>query len=69
VGSALGVYAAIGWLSVAISPVVFGRVVDETNGAWGTACSALGVVALLGPGALLILRRHPASERMARGKS
>lgn len=67
VGSALGVYAAIGWLSGAISPAVFGAVLDATGGSWGAAFAALALVALLGPCALIALRRDPVSARMARG--
>ncbi|MGH7754551.1 MAG: MFS transporter, partial [Gemmatimonadales bacterium] len=65
VGSALGVYAAIGWLAGAISPAVFGAVLDMTGGAWGVAFSALGLGALLGPCVLLTLRRDRAHTRLA----
>ena len=68
VGTALGLYGAIGWLAGAISPVLFGWVLDVTDGAWGAAFASLGLVALVGPAAMLTLRRHPASRLMASGR-
>jgi nitrate/nitrite transporter NarK len=64
----LGLYGAIGWLAGAISPVLFGWVLDVTGGAWGAAFASLGVVALAGPTAMVVLRRHPASRLMAGGR-
>lgn len=68
VGSALGVYAAVGWLAGSISPALFGLVLDVTGGHWGAAFGMLGAVAVLGPVAVMALRRHPASIRLARGR-
>jgi MFS family permease len=68
VGTALGLYGAIGWLAGALSPVLFGWVLDVTGGAWQIAFASLGVVALAGPAAMLLLRCHPASRLMAGGR-
>ncbi len=68
VGTALGLYGAVGWLAGAISPVLFGWVLDVTDGAWGAAFTSLGLIALVGPAAMLALRRHPASRLMASGR-
>ncbi len=68
VGTALGLYGAVGWLAGAISPVLFGWVLDVTDGAWGAAFASLGLIALAGPAAMLALRRHPASRLMASGR-
>jgi len=65
VGTALGLYGATGWLAGAISPVLFGWVLDVAGGAWGAAFASLGLVAFAGPAAMLMLRRHPASRLMA----
>ena len=68
VGTALGLYGAIGWLAGALSPVLFGWVLDATGGAWQVAFASLGVVALAGPAAMFLLRYHPASQLMAGGR-
>src|SRR5207249_1388023 len=68
VGAALGLYGATGWLAGAISPVLFGWVLDVTGGAWEAAFASLGLVALTGPAAMLMLRSHPASRLMAGGR-
>jgi MFS family permease len=78
-GAAMGFQTLIGFLAAMASPTVFGWVLDWTNpvttgvqGAvpqtWGWAFGILGVGALLGPVALTIVRRLPASANMAGGK-
>lgn len=68
VGTVLGLYGAIGWLAGAISPILFGWVLDITGGVWGAAFASLGVVALAGPTAMVALRRHPTARLMAGGR-
>jgi MFS family permease len=78
-GAAMGFQTLIGFLAAIASPAVFGWVLDWTNpvaagtqggvpGIWGWAFGMLGLVALVGPVALTIVRRLPASARMANGK-
>jgi len=66
-GLALGVQSVMGFGVTIISPGVFGYLVDKTQ-SWGIAFASLGIGALIGPLALLKLRKLPESYRMAGGK-
>ncbi len=75
IGAAYSVRSALGFGAGAVSPWVFGLVLDATRAmdasptlSWGLAWSALGIGALLGPLAALRLRRMPESAQMAGGK-
>jgi MFS family permease len=78
-GAAMGFQTLIGFIAASASPTIFGWVLDRTNPTlagpqagppqvWGWAFAMLGVGALVGPGALAIVRRLPASAQMAGGK-
>jgi MFS family permease len=78
-GTALGLRSLVGFGIGALAPTVFGLVLDLTNSApvqqtlgylpnWGWAFGMLGVVALVGPWAMLKLRSMPESRMMAGGK-
>jgi MFS family permease len=75
IGAAYSVRSVLGFGAGALSPWVFGLVLDATRVAdaspmwsWGMAWCSLGVGALLGPLATLRLRRMPESVQMAGGK-
>jgi len=75
IGAAYSVRSVLGFGAGAISPWVFGMVLDATRAAetsptwsWGLAWCSLGVGALLGPLATLRLRRMPESTQMAGGR-
>ncbi len=75
IGAAYSVRSALGFGAGAVSPWVFGLVLDATRAmdatpawSWGLAWCALGIGALLGPLAALRLRRMPESAQMAGGK-
>ncbi len=75
-GTALGLRSLIGFGAGAISPTVFGLVLDLTNSGqgsgfssnWGWAFSTLGLVGLIGPWSMFKLRSMPESLKMAGGK-
>ena len=73
-GSALAVRSLLGFGAGAISPIVFGSVLDLCGGAdvgsrgWGLAFSVLGVGGALGLASILWLRGHPDARRLAGGK-
>ena len=76
-GAAMGMQSLIGYTMGMISPTVFGWALDRfqdwqpwpgVNGAWGIAFTTVGLGALCGPVCMWLLRRHPDSSRMARGK-
>ena len=76
-GAAMGMQSLIGYTMGMISPTVFGWALDRfqdwqpwpgINGAWGIAFTTVGVGALAGPVCMWLLRRHPESYRMARGR-
>ena len=67
VGLALGVQSVLGFGVTIISPAVFGILLDTTH-SWGIAFMSLGIGALIGPIAMMILRKYPESYRMASGK-
>lgn len=75
IGAAYSVRSALGFGAGALSPWVFGLVLDATRAAeasptwsWGLAWCSIGIGALLGPLAALRLRRMPESAQMADGK-
>jgi len=47
-GATMAVQSGLGFLVTAISPPLFGAILDLTGGAWGWAFLSLGAVALLG---------------------
>ncbi|MHC1726060.1 MAG: MFS transporter [Syntrophobacteraceae bacterium] len=75
IGAAYAVRSVMGFGAGAISPWVFGLVLDIVRGrpgsseglAWGLAWMSLGLGALPGPLMSLWLRRRPEALRMARG--
>ncbi|MBI3069526.1 MAG: hypothetical protein HYY79_11790 [Betaproteobacteria bacterium] len=73
-GAAYSIRSVLGFGAGAVSPWVFGLVLDATRAsagseflAWGLAWSSLGAGALLGPLATWRLRRTPESRKMAGG--
>lgn len=52
-GATLALQSGLGFLVTAISPPLFGLVLDVTQGAWGWAFASLGLAALLGVAAVL----------------
>ena len=75
IGAAYSLRSVAGFGAGAISPAVFGLVLDWSQGgitgtsalAWGLAFASLGLGALPGPLAILWLRRLPESTSMANG--
>ena len=76
-GAAMGMQSLVGYTMGMVSPTVFGWALDHfqhwhpwpgVNGAWGIAFMTLGVGALFGPLCMQLLRREPASTRLAQGK-
>src|SRR5438034_277387 len=51
-GATLAVQSGLGFLVTAISPSLFGAVLDATGGIWGWAFLSLGIAALLGTAAV-----------------
>lgn len=77
VGAAMALQSLVGFTAASVSPAAFGLILDLTNGGardvasvtiWGWAFTALGLPAMAGPLAMLLLRRLPESSRMAGGK-
>lgn len=66
VGAALGIQSLLGFGITIISTAVFGVLVDWVG--WNVAFFVLGIGALIGTGALVWLRRLPASIKMAGGR-
>ena len=52
-GATLAVQSGLGFLVTAISPSLFGAILDGTGGTWGWAFASLGAAALLGITAIL----------------
>lgn len=75
-GAAYSLRSALGFAAGAVSPWIFGLVLDWGHMAelaspawvWGLAWMSLGVGGLLGPVATLRLRRMPEAARMAGGR-
>jgi len=76
-GAAMGMQSLVGYTMGMISPTVFGWALDHfqhwqpwpgINGAWGIAFMTVGAGALFGPVCMWLLRREPASIRLAQGK-
>jgi len=72
-GSVLAVRSLLGFGAGAVAPLVFGAVLDLTDGrvaggVWGWAFSVLGVGGFLGICSMFWLRAIPESRRMASGK-
>jgi MFS family permease len=76
IGAAYSIRSVLGFGAGAVSPWMFGLVLDWGRGgplhseawAWGLAWTSLGVGALLGPLMTWQLRRMPEAARMAGGK-
>jgi MFS family permease len=74
IGAAYSLRSVLGFGAGAISPWVFGLVLDwglsvhSKNVAWGLAWSALGLGAVLGPWVTWKLRRLPESAQLAHGR-
>src|SRR2546422_2267890 len=51
-GATLAVQSGLGFLVTAISPFLFGAVLDATGGIWGWAFLSLGIAAVLGTAAV-----------------
>lgn len=76
IGAAYSVRSVVGFGAGAISPWVFGLVLDATRAAqpdaevlaWGLAWCSLGVVALFSPLMAYQLRQMPEARQMANGK-
>ncbi|MBM3356806.1 MAG: MFS transporter [Betaproteobacteria bacterium] len=74
IGAAYSVRSVLGFGAGAMSPWIFGLVLDATRPgntellAWGLAFCSLGVGGLLGPLATWKLRARPEARRMAGGK-
>lgn len=68
-GVAMTIQSFTGFISAAVSPLVFGWVLDATGvNSWGVAFSLLGLGAVLGPVAMMALRQRPESSQMAGGR-
>ena len=73
-GSALAIRSLLGFGAGAVSPLVFGRVLDFYGGhgapaaGWGWAFGVLGAGGVLGLLSMLWLRALPESRRLAGGK-
>ncbi|MBI3030939.1 MAG: MFS transporter [Candidatus Rokubacteria bacterium] len=74
-GSVLAVRSLLGFGAGAVAPLVFGTVLDLTDGragpaggVWGWAFAVLGIGGFLGICSMLWLRAVPESRRMASGK-
>ncbi len=73
-GAALAIRSLLGFGAGAISPLVFGRVLDVYGGqsapaaGWGWAFGVLGAGGVLGLLSMLWLRTLPESRRLAGGK-
>ncbi len=74
-GSAYAIRSVLGFGAGAVSPWLFGAVLDATRAAgqpedvvWGLAWGTLALGALPGPFCTWLLRRHPASRAMAGGR-
>ncbi len=76
-GTAMGMQSLVGYTMGMLSPTVFGWALDHfqhwqpwpgMDGAWGAAFATVGAGALAGPCCMWLLRKHPASQRLAQGK-
>jgi MFS family permease len=76
-GAAMGVQSLIGYSLGMISPTVFGWALDLVrgweplpgiNGEWAVGFATCGLGALAGPVFMYLLRREPASSKMAAGR-
>ncbi len=69
-GAAMTLQTVSGFTAGIVAPIAFGMVLDLVPGdaAWGTAFGGLGVVALAGVAAMVVLRRLPDSKVLAGGR-
>ena len=76
-GAAMGIQSLIGYTMGMISPTVFGWALDYFKGFelvpgvpanWGVAFVTVGLGGAIGPFCMILLKRHPDSSRLARGK-
>jgi MFS family permease len=69
-GTAMAFQSTSGWTAGIVAPVVFGWILDVAPGdtGWGFGFASMGVGALLGIVAMLLLRRMPESSLLAGGR-
>lgn len=76
-GGAMGLQSLVGYSLAMVSPTVFGWALDVCrgwqplpgiSGEWGAGFATCGAGALAGPVFMYLLRREPASRKMASGK-
>ena len=79
-GSAMAMQSFFGWAAAGISPVVFGLILDLTNPTqtveqlgfipnWGPAFAILGLGALVGPMAMMLVKREAEKQKGAKSCS
>ncbi len=70
IGSTQAAQSVVGFSVGAVAPIAAGGLLDAFRGAtgWGAAFGFNGALAVVGVGALLLLRRLPEAERMAAGR-
>ena len=77
IGAAMGIQSLVGYSLGMISPTVFGWALDlckgwepvpGLNGEWGIGFATCGIGALAGPFFMYLLKKEPASSKMASGK-
>ena len=76
-GAAMGMQSLVGYTFGMISPTVFGWALDRfqdwqplpgMSGAWGIAFTTVGFGGLIGPFCMWLLRKEPASLKLAQGR-
>jgi MFS family permease len=69
-GTAMAFQSTSGWTAGIVAPVTFGWILDAVPGdaGWGFGFASLGVGALVGVAAMVVLRRMPESSLLAGGR-
>jgi MFS family permease len=69
-GTAMAFQSTAGWTAGIVAPVAFGWILDVAPGdtGWGFGFASLGIGAILGIVAMLLLRRMPESSLLAGGR-